>query len=115
MLLMTFGLLAVALQEPPATPEALAPRWRQAPRLQASDYPNRALQQSVSGSAVIRCQFHPSGQPSACGVESETPVGYGFGTAALRVVERARLDPDSLAGAAPGASFTVRIVFSVAP
>lgn len=106
-------LLAGVLHHAPPPQPAVEPIWDQRPRLEAHDYPPSALSQLISGSAIVRCRFHPSGTPTDCHVESETPEGFGFGAAAVRVVGRGRLDPASLEGMADGATFTVRIVFSV--
>lgn len=46
-----------------------------------------------------------------CRVASEDPVGYGFGEAAVRIVERGRLAPLTIDGAVANATIQVTIPF----
>ena len=48
-----------------------------------------------------------------CQVVSEDPAGYGFGEAAVRIVERGRLAPLTIDGAATNATFQVTIPFTL--
>lgn len=89
-----------------------APRaiWKSAPSPRARDYPSKASDAGVSGTASITCTASPEGIPQGCFIASETPAGYGFGEAARRVVRRARLHPNDQG--VPFESFTVRVPFS---
>jgi TonB family protein len=59
-------------------------------------YPARALDDQVSGGAAIRCLVTASGKLAACRVISETPDGYGFGSAALDVAADFTMKPGTL-------------------
>lgn len=47
-------------------------------------YPERAQRKHISGSATVTCHVSTYGQISDCKTVSETPVGEGFGEAALK-------------------------------
>jgi hypothetical protein len=49
----------------------------------AQAYPAKALAARVEGWAVLRCARREDGRLVGCVVRSESPIGYGFGTAAL--------------------------------
>ena len=105
---------------PPAPPPP-APRpsvitnvqWSRPPRTTDADYPSRALEREISGSAVVQCTAQANGRPANCRVVSETPSGAGFGAAAVRIVQRGQLSPRTVDGAARDATFTVRIPFNL--
>lgn len=73
---------------PPPSPDDV--RWSRAPRVIERDIPQRALDAQISGSAEVSCLISTTGRPESCRVEQETPAGYGFGAAAIRVVSRAQ-------------------------
>jgi hypothetical protein len=50
-------------------------------------YPERALKTGVSGFAVIRCDAKPDDQLDDCAVDEESPPGFGFGEATLRLAK----------------------------
>lgn len=50
-------------------------------------YPDRALEAEVSGVAVIDCVLQADGKVKDCIVVKETPAGYGFGEATIRLFE----------------------------
>lgn len=81
----------------PGAPAADRNYWARTPS--GSDYarvfPQRALDRGIGGIALLVCTIQPDGS-IACVVGSETPVGFGFGTAALSVVSRFRLSPEEL-------------------
>lgn len=57
-------------------------------------YPSRALNNSVSGSAEIECVVQPDYTLKDCTVLSETPEGYGFGKATIKLFETyTKIDP----------------------
>jgi hypothetical protein len=51
----------------------------------AEALPRKALRAGVSGSALLVCFVRADGQFEKCEVENETPEGFGFGAAALRL------------------------------
>lgn len=71
----------------PAMPAGM--NWVRAPR---PVYPREAYFDSIaSGYAVMSCNTQNDGALSACEVESEHPMGSGFGRAALESMDRARV------------------------
>lgn len=57
----------------------------------AANYPNRAQQRSKEGEVSLACVVMVTGK-LACEVESETPAGWGFAYAALKLAETLRAD-----------------------
>ncbi|MFL6843891.1 MAG: TonB family protein [Allosphingosinicella sp.] len=55
--------------------------------------PARAATESVSGTAVLACRIDSRQRARSCRILSETPRGYGFGSAALAVVRLGRISP----------------------
>jgi periplasmic protein TonB len=49
-------------------------------------YPERAAKAHVSGVARLDCQVASTGDLSGCKVVSESPTGFGFGQAALKMI-----------------------------
>ncbi len=60
-------------------------------------YPQRALEREIEGQAMLGCFIRPD-LSLQCGVISETPPGWGFGEAALRVFQRATVEPQARNG-----------------
>jgi hypothetical protein len=82
--------------EPPKPPVPKVASWSAFPR--ASDYetyyPRRAADDEIEGSATVECTAPVTGFVPLCKAVSETPAGYGFGAATVRMMEeRARLKP----------------------
>lgn len=103
----------IAAPPPPRPAVITSVQWSRRPTLRADDYPDRALQREIEGSATLRCTAQSDGRPVNCQVVSEDPSGYGFGAAAVRVVQRGQLTPATVDGAAQNATFTVRIPFQL--
>lgn len=59
-------------------------------------YPKRASDQGVSGRAILDCDVSASGFMEQCRVVEETPLGYGFGEAALNLSGRFRMNPKAV-------------------
>lgn len=70
--------------------------WRVLPSPSVNDFPQRAFNEGLSGSATLACIAPADGVIRFCKVLSETPEGYGFGESAINIVARARIqtDPD---------------------
>jgi protein TonB len=104
---------------PPAPPAPPRPstitnvQWSRQPRPTADDFPARALEREISGSATVECTARSNGAPANCRVISEEPAGMGFGRAAIRVVQRGQLSPRTVDGAAQDATFRVRVPFNL--
>jgi protein TonB len=74
-----------------------APAWLTAPTL-AQFYPQRALDANREGVAQLSCTMGAQGTLANCSVVSETPDGFGFGQAALKAAQDARLSPTTING-----------------
>ena len=88
-------------------------QWARQPRATADDFPVRALEREISGSAVLSCTSRADGSVENCRVVSETPAGMGFGRAAIRVVQRAQLSPVSVDAMTRDQEFRVTMAFSL--
>lgn len=88
-------------------------QWARQPRATADDFPARALEREISGSAVLSCTSRADGSVANCRVVSETPAGMGFGRAAIRVVQRAQLSPVSVDAMTRDQEFRVTMAFSL--
>jgi len=79
----------------PALPPVITePRWTERPN--AADftrhYPRRALERGREGRVVLDCVV-AANRRIGCSVAEETPAGWGFGDAALRISEAFRMSP----------------------
>jgi protein TonB len=62
-------------------------------------YPEQAKAAGVSGRSVVDCELAADGSLAGCLLRTETPVGYGFGDAALQAVRAFQAAPTSRSGA----------------
>src|SRR5579871_2515633 len=76
------------------------PVWTQAPERDAwaKAYPAQAAQARIAGSVRLRCKAAADGSLQNCSVASETPVGEGFGAAALSLAGGMQLRTTSTDG-----------------
>lgn len=83
-----------------------------AAQIQAA-YPTRALDNQIEGGAIIECVVTPAGKLAECHVFRETPLGYGFGQAALDLAVDFAMKPRLVDGAPT--SGPIRIAVSFVP
>jgi protein TonB len=57
-------------------------------------YPDAAMRMEMDGRAVVRCQVMQDRTLQSCLVVSESPPGYRFGNATVRVASRLRAKPE---------------------
>jgi len=103
--------LVLAQPQPEATAAGGPPMWTELPTISAQDYPQAALNIGLSGTATLQCHASAEGVPNGCIVLSEDPPDYGFGQAAIQIVERGRLSPEYVASVEQPATFRLRIPF----
>lgn len=78
-------------------------------------YPARALQLGRTGDALVQCAVTAQGALTRCVALSETPSNYGFGSAALKLVQRYRMSPRTEDGQpVEGALVRIPILFTLA-
>jgi protein TonB len=80
-------------QPPPRT--IRNPTWVSRPSADqmARFYPARAVDRGMAGEAEIGCMVAADGALRACALLSETPMGMGFGAAALNLARYFRMSP----------------------
>jgi protein TonB len=87
----------------------IVPEWRRATGDDvARVYPSSARRRGVQGIAMIACRVTAEGEMADCQVEQEAPEGEGFGEAALKLMPRFRMRPQTADGA-PVAGGLVRL------
>ncbi len=108
--------VAPAPVAPPASLEPVvitAPVWIERPRNPERFYPREAFMQSVAGEVVLECDVDVGGRLT-CVVASETPVGRGFGDAALRIASGHVMRPAMRNGAPAPGRYRMIVPFSPA-
>ena len=91
------------------------PDWKRKPTLEqmAAFYPVEALKARVTGLALLSCKVEINGLVSECNIISETPNGYGFGNAALKVVRISEFIPKIVNGVATPGLIRVPMNFQI--
>ena len=108
----------VAVRGEPAKtePGIVEPDWAEVPTAHQirAYFPPEAFARKVSGGAMIHCRVTAKGRASGCVVKSETPPGWGFGEAALRLAPGLRFRPQTRDGwPTDGGDVTVPINFTI--
>ncbi len=76
------------------------PDWRRKPTAEDIEryYPQEAERKRVAGRVVINCKVARDTRLAGCKVEAETPTGWGFGDAAVRMASQFRMYPKTVDG-----------------
>ncbi len=88
------------------------PHWLERPSNLARYYPRRALAREMEGVVMLDCIVGTSGR-LACSVISETPRGWAFGEAALRIAADHRMAPAMRDGAPVQGRYRMRVPFEL--
>jgi protein TonB len=104
--------IALTPPAPPGPPTITDPRWLRVPRDLSRYYPARAQQMAVEGAATLDCVVAVSGALN-CTVVSETPAGWNFGAAALRISQDYQMAPATQNGQAVQARYRMRVPFQI--
>jgi TonB family protein len=72
--------------------------WVEAPTVAdiAAAYPARARAAGVGGQVELTCEMARDGHPRDCAALKETPGGYGFGAAAVKLATRLKVSDQGL-------------------
>jgi TonB family protein len=103
-------------QDLPLEGEVTSPNWRSLPSGDdmAKEYPKLAEVMNLSGEAVIKCVTDTEGRLQDCKVLSESPSGFGFGPAAMRLSAYFSMKPALLDGQPIKSTVTIPIRFALA-
>lgn len=97
---------------PPSEPVVItSPTWIERPRHPERFYPRDAFMRGVAGEVVLDCDVDVAGR-LACVVTSETPVGQGFGDAALGIANAHVMRPAMQDGAPVRGRYRMIVPFS---
>jgi len=93
-------LQATAASRPPATTTDL-PKWEKGPTPAEMNavYPPDALKANLAGSATVECAVDATGLLADCAVVGESPMGSGFGAAAMALSPKFQMPLKSPSGA----------------
>lgn len=92
--------------------EVTRPHWLEQPRNLTRYYPRRAIERNIEGDVVLNCLVRVSGLLD-CEVVAESPAGWGFSQAALRVAGAYRMAPATRGGVAVEGRYTMRVPFRI--
>jgi len=96
----------------PGLIEITTPHWTRAPSGLARYYPPRALERGIEGQVVLDCVVEVSGALD-CAAVSETPPGWGFAAAAVRISRDYAMVPATRDGVAVEGRYHMRVPFAI--
>jgi protein TonB len=104
--------------DPPAArdPDIRNPQWLKRPGASefARFYPDRAQRMEQEGSATITCGVTAAGSLTDCRLVRETPDGFGFGAATLKLAQYFKMSPRTVDGQpVEGGQVTIPIRFNL--
>jgi TonB family protein len=97
-------------------PVVVNPAWVRTPDAEqlAHVFPPAAIAASVAGKTRLKCQVRVDGSLDGCVLLSESPAGWGFGEAALKLVPYFQMRPKTVDGVpVGGVSVTIPINFAM--
>jgi protein TonB len=94
----------------PLPPEIADPHWLRRPTDLARYYPQRAMRMEMQGAVSLDCRVSTAGLLN-CAIVSETPSGWGFGEAALRIAADQRMAPAMRDGSAVEGRYRMQVPF----
>jgi TonB family protein len=90
------------------------PQWTGVPRMTEAVYPPRAIKARVTGITTVECEARGDGTMKKCVCLEETPAGFDFGRAAVRLGMAHRIKPRDLDGSSvAGAHVRFQIRFDM--
>ena len=97
----------------PLEAEITNPDWRKMPTGDdlAREYPPLASMMNIEGKATITCTVEVEGRLDQCRVLSESPAGFGFGAATMRMAAYFEMIPARVDGQPVKGVVTVPIAF----
>jgi TonB family protein len=89
--------------------------WRSQPSGDdmSKEYPKLAQLMDLAGQASIRCAVDTEGRLQDCTVVSESPTGFGFGAAAVRLSAYFSMKPELIDGQPVRTTITIPIKFAL--
>ena len=94
-------------------PQGAGVRWVRAPSGEdvARYYPDAAMRNRIEGSSTAHCNVIANGALTNCAIVSESPIGYNFGNALLRLSKLFRAETAAGDGSGSGRVVPVHVKF----